>query len=193
QEIMHATHQFFLSKRSLYILVLDGRKDEKTEYWLKHIRSFGSDSPVLVVLNKIDENPGFEVNRKFLMEKYANIVGFFRLSCKTALGVDEFSTQWEETLAHMDMIKTAWPTSWFNVKKRLENLGESFISYREYREICIAQGVKVKTAQETLVGFLNDLGVIIHFKDFRLEDTHVLEPRWVTEAVYKIINSPITA
>ncbi len=35
QEIMHATHQFFLSKRSLYILVLDGRKDEKTEYGLK--------------------------------------------------------------------------------------------------------------------------------------------------------------
>jgi internalin A len=54
QEIMHATHQFFLSRRSLYILVLDGRKDEKTEYWLKHVRTFGSDSPVLVVINKID-------------------------------------------------------------------------------------------------------------------------------------------
>jgi len=47
QEIMHATHQFFLSKRSLYILVLDGRKDEKTEYWLNHIKSFGGDSPAL--------------------------------------------------------------------------------------------------------------------------------------------------
>jgi ATPase subunit of ABC transporter with duplicated ATPase domains len=39
QEIMHASHQFFLSKRSLYILVLDGRKDHKVEYWLKHIES----------------------------------------------------------------------------------------------------------------------------------------------------------
>ncbi len=28
QDIMHATHQFFLSERSLYILVLDGRKAE---------------------------------------------------------------------------------------------------------------------------------------------------------------------
>ena len=46
QEIMHATHQFFLSKRSLYILVLDGRKDEKPEYWLKLIENFGGDSPV---------------------------------------------------------------------------------------------------------------------------------------------------
>ena len=80
QEIMHATHQFFLSKRSLYVLVLDCRKDERTEYWLKHIESFGGDSPILVVLNKIDENPGFEVNRKQLQEKYPGIQGFFRLS-----------------------------------------------------------------------------------------------------------------
>jgi hypothetical protein len=40
-----------------------------------------------------------------------------------------------------------------------------------------------------LVDFLNDLGIAIHFKDLELEDTHVLEPKWVTEAVYKIINS----
>ena len=62
QEIMHATHQFFLSKRSLYILVLDGRKEEKIEYWLKHIESFGGDSPVLVVINKIDR-PGARQGR----------------------------------------------------------------------------------------------------------------------------------
>lgn len=40
-----------------------------------------------------------------------------------------------------------------------------------------------------LVDFLNDLGVIVHFKDFDLDDVHVLEPKWVTAAVYKIINS----
>ncbi|MCI5158738.1 MAG: GTP-binding protein, partial [Candidatus Electrothrix sp. AUS1_2] len=57
QEIMRATHQFFLSRRSLYVLVLDGRRDERPEYWLRHIESFGGDSPVLVVLNKQDSNP----------------------------------------------------------------------------------------------------------------------------------------
>ncbi|MCP5047931.1 MAG: GTP-binding protein, partial [bacterium] len=81
QEIMHATHQFFLSKRSFYILVLDGRRDERTEYWLNHIKSFGGDSPVMIVLNKMDENPGFDVNRNFLKGKYPNIKGFYRVSC----------------------------------------------------------------------------------------------------------------
>jgi len=73
QEINHATHQFFYSKRSLYLLVLDARQDEQAEYWLKYIESFGGDSPVLVVLNKIDENPAFEVNRRFLRKKFPNI------------------------------------------------------------------------------------------------------------------------
>ncbi|MCP5102669.1 MAG: GTP-binding protein, partial [bacterium] len=90
QEIMHSTHQFFLSKRSAYVLVLDGRKDEKTEYWLKHIESFGGDSPVIVVMNKIDENPGFKLNHRFLQDKYNNIIGFYRVSCLENEGIDTF-------------------------------------------------------------------------------------------------------
>lgn len=38
QEIMHATHQFFLTEDTLYVLVLNGREgsvDDDAEYWLK--------------------------------------------------------------------------------------------------------------------------------------------------------------
>ena len=38
QEIMHATHQFFLTKRSLYLLILNSRISQEEnclEYWLK--------------------------------------------------------------------------------------------------------------------------------------------------------------
>ncbi len=192
---MHATHQFFLSKRSLYILVLDCRTDEKTdhEYWLKHIESFGGDSPVLVVINKIDENPAFDVNRKFLLDKYKNIKGFSRISCLENEGITTFSKALTEALTQMDMIKTIWAESWFNVKTRLENMKEHFISYDKYNEICTNEKITDKSGKDTLVDFLNDLGVILHFEDLALEDTHVLEPKWVTEAVYKIINSPVLA
>jgi internalin A len=122
QEIMHATHQFFLSKRSLYILVLDGRKDEKPEYWLKLIENFGGDSRVLVVINRIDENPSFELNRKFLREKYPSISGkgFYRLSCKSNEGVEEFSKALQEELTKVKHLEIKWPKSWFNVKSGLE-------------------------------------------------------------------------
>lgn len=191
QEIMHATHQFFLSKRSLYILVLDGRKDEKTEYWLNHIKSFGGDSPVMVVINKIDENPGFDVNRLFLMEKYPNIKGFYRLSCASGSGIHEFKKELTKKLSAIELIRTTWANSWFQVKKQLEEMKDNFISYDTYQQICTDAGIKDEKEQDILVDFLNDLGVILHFKEFHLQDTHVLEPKWITNAVYKIINSEI--
>lgn len=189
QEIMHATHQFFLSKRSLYVLVLDGRKEEDAEYWLKHIESFGGDSPILVVLNKMDENPGFEVNRRFLKDKYKGIKGFHRISCKKSKGIDEFSKKLSKELSKVEILETTWAKSWFDVKTKLQKMTDNFISYDEYKGICENENINEKEGQDTLVDFLNDLGVILHFEDFKLLDTHVLEPKWVTQAVYKIINS----
>lgn len=203
QEIMHATHQFFLSKRSLYILVLDGRKDEKPEYWLKLIENFGGDSPVLVVINKIDQNPAFELNRKFLGEKYSSIRGFYRLSCKSGEGIEEFLKILEDELKTVKHLEIKWPISWFNVKSRLEEICPScpstkvngdcehcnFIEYKQYETMCDEEGIKSESAQNTLVDFLHDLGVILHFRDIPLLNTYVLEPQWVTNAVYKIVNS----
>jgi GTPase SAR1 family protein len=59
QEIMHATHQFSLTKRSLYLLVIDNRKNEQQnclEYWLKLIQTYGGNSPVIIVGNCADED-----------------------------------------------------------------------------------------------------------------------------------------
>ena len=43
--------------------------------------------------------------------------------------------------------------------------------------------------QSTLIRLLHDLGVVLNFEeDARLQDTHVLNPEWVTNGVYKILN-----
>ena len=191
QEIMHATHQFFLSRRSLYILVLDGRRDEKTEYWLNHIKSFGGASPVMVVLNKIDQNPGFDVNRLFLKNKYPNIKGFFPISCASGKGIKDFAGELTKELAASDHIRTQWALSWFNVKKRLENMSKPYIGFAEYRQMCAEENITGAEARKTLLDFLDNLGVALHFEDLSLADTHVLDPKWLTNAVYKIINSKI--
>ena len=190
QEIMHATHQFFLSERSLYVLVLDGRKEEDPEYWLKHVQSFGGDSPILVVLNKMDENPGYDINRRFLQRKYPSIVGFYSLSCKTGKGIRTFQGAFKHALARVQITGTTWPVSWFRVKRRLQNTKQPFISYDDYCGICAGEQITDVDHQTTLVRFLHDLGVVVNFADIRLHDTHVLDPRWLTGAVYRIINSP---
>lgn len=190
QEVMHSTHQFFLSKNSIYILVLDGRRDEDAEYWLKHIESFGGNSPVIVVLNKTDSNPAYDVNRQFLKQKFPFIQGFYKTVCLGKIkGIKEFKKGFKEALSKVKIINQQWPKEWFKIKEVLENLKDDYISERKYNELCTEKGILDNNTKEILAGFLNDLGVIVHFKDLRLTDLHILNPRWVSRAAYKIINS----
>jgi hypothetical protein len=49
QVMAHATHQFFLRSKCLYVIVLAGRAErnpnEEAEYWLEHVRAFGDNAP----------------------------------------------------------------------------------------------------------------------------------------------------
>lgn len=202
QEIMHATHQFFLTKRSLYLLVLDsriGEEENRIEYWLKLIQSFGEGSPVIVVGNKRDEHP-LDIDRRGLQTKYSNIRAFIETSCLDGQGIAELqakirdlisqaltkSGDEEDTLKH---IRDMLPLSWFNVKTKLGDMSQDFISYEAYEQICQAEGITEDLNQNTLIQLLHDLGIVLNFRDDpRLEDTNILNPEWVTSGVYRILN-----
>lgn len=189
QEIMHATHQFFLSKRSLYVLVVDSRRDEKTEYWLKHIESFGGNSPILIVINKHDQHPGFDLDRKALRKKYPGIVAFFNTSCATGHGIEALKETIKTELVKTPLFGTVWPSKWYGVKTHLDDLKQPYIDHSDYEKLCKKQGVEDKNIQDTLLNFLNDLGVVLYFREFALGGTPVLEPGWATRGVYKLINA----
>ena len=194
QEIMHATHQFFFSKRSVYVLVLDSRREQKADYWLKHIASCGGDAPVLVVINKIDENPHFDLPQAALQQQYPQIQGFSRVSCKTGAGIEAFRAGLHKLIAdYTNRLRILWPQRWLNVKTELEQRTEDFVNHDAFHALCEQHGVTSAAQQDTLMEFLHDLGVALHFKEFALHDTHILNPRWLTNAVYAIITAPQAA
>lgn len=189
QTIYHSTHQFFLSKRSIYILVLDGRKEQEEEYWLKMIENFGGDSKVFVILNKIDDNQQASLDEKFLRNKYPNIIDFLKVSCKDDIGIDILKKKLEKEILESEIIKEVLPKSWFDTKEELEEMTEDFLDYDSFEKICLKNKVKVES-QEVLINFLHDLGVILNFgDDYKLKHTHIINPDWATEGVYDIINS----
>ncbi len=191
QEIMHSTHQFFLTKRSLYLLVVDttlGEEENRIEYWLKIIQSFGKDSPVIIVGNKADRHP-LDIDKRSLQQKYPQIKAFMETSCATGTGIEALQEVVTKELSQLEHIDDQLPLTWFNIKKQLEDLDKDYISYDRYESICEIEGVKEEDNQSTLIQFLHDLGVVLNFKDDdRLQDTHVLKPEWVTNGVYKILN-----
>lgn len=182
-----------VTKRSLYLLVLDARRGEqesRIEYWLRLIRSFGGSSPIIVVCNKSDEHQ-LELDWTGLQKKYPSIKGFIkRLSCKTGEGISELTNVIKHEVGQLEHINDPLLVSWFAVKARLEEMEENFISYEYYQRLCETENITDETSQRTLIGFLNDLGIILHFRDHPiLEDTNVLNPEWVTKGVYQILNS----
>ncbi len=198
QEIMHATHQFFLTKRSLYILVLDARKGENESNihkWLKIIQSYGEDSPVLVVTNKCDAHH-LELNENRLKRDYEpNVKHFFRISCKDKSGVEKLREVIEAEINALPHVYDEVPESYFQVKEVLEERArtEDYIDIEEYRRICREHQVSEKKDQDLLIRFLHDLGNVLNFDDpdspYALRETNILNPQWVTDGVYKIINN----
>ncbi|MFM6514793.1 MAG: COR domain-containing protein [Microcystis panniformis] len=194
QKVMQTTHQFFLTKRSLYLLVLDNRKNEqqnRLEYWLKLIETYGGNSPVIIVGNCADEHPP-QVKIRTLRKKYPQITKLIATSCKTGAGIEELVQEIASQIDAIPHIKDLLPNSWFQIKTQLEAMQKSydFISYEKYQEMCQTAEIKEASDQKSLVQFLHDLGIVLNYQDdLRLNETNVLNPEWVTDGVYDILNN----
>jgi internalin A len=190
QEILHATHQFFLTERTIYLLVLSGREGNPTqdaEYWLQLIRSFGGDSQVIIALNKTIQHP-FDVNRGLLLEKYPMIAGFVSTDCKDASGIQDLKSLILRKTENLEHRKMGFPADWFAIKERLAGMRENFVTWDRYQEICRELGEENPDEQRLLATFLHILGIALNYRDDpRLKETHVLNPRWVTEGIYSLL------
>uniref|UniRef100_I2Q1C0 non-specific serine/threonine protein kinase n=1 Tax=Desulfovibrio sp. U5L TaxID=596152 RepID=I2Q1C0_9BACT len=200
QEIMHATHQFFMTNRSLYLLVWDSRQEDRyglIDYWLELIRSFGKNSPIIIVMNKHDVGKQ-EIDEASIVRKYPmNVLDrshFLAVSCLTGAGIKELQEKIKTILEGMDHVYTPWPTDWFKIKGCLEDLQKKtpHLKYKDFIDICKQNNVIKGADQEALIRFLHDLGTVICFRDDpKLYANTVLDPYWITDGVYSIINSKI--
>ena len=195
QEIMHATHRFFMTARSAYVLVINPRTedsygDTELDYWLKLIRSYAGEVPVVVVMNKCDVHR-VDIPKGELKDKYANIIGFVETSCTESRGLDELREQIKVAINRLEHLDDLLPRSYFMVKNRLEIQNDDYISYEEYAKVCYQIDPEFEPESiQTLMQLLHDLGVMLNFKDETgLLQMQVLNPEWVTSGVYQIIAS----
>ena len=194
QEIMHATHQFFLTERSIYIVVVQGRSDMEdtdAEYWLRMIDSFGGDSPVILVMNKIclyDD----ELNINDLKHRFKRISAYVRTDCKENIGFEQLKAEIEIAIERIPDIRKLIPASWIEVKEELESMDDDFISADKFREICHKNGITQDRSIKVLSWELHLLGIALNYEnDSRLRETRILKPEWITDAVYKILNNKL--
>ncbi len=199
QEILHATHRFFLSRRCVYLLVADSTRDReynesKIEYWLELIKFYGGDSPVILVASKT-ENFSLNVNERRLQEKYPNLVPMpaLQTSAKTGRGIEDLRRTLLDEAQALPSVSVMLPRSFLAVKDALEALKAKekvrVIEDAVYRRLCEENGITEQERQNTLLGLMHDMGVVLHYEDDRLSDFGILNPDWATGGVYKVVNN----
>ncbi len=190
--VTHAVHQYFLSERSLYILVYDGRTEERNriEYWLNHIKTYGGDSKVLILVNVRDQHiPEIPINS--LKDDYP-ILGFDVFSIRNDREkLEKFRKKVVEYIKN----NPSWnsqeiPANYFDVKKELEQRfaekqKDEYIDLDEFKQIAHKNGID---DFEGLLKSLHALGICLHYEDMKDFNLLVLNPEWISQGIYKIIN-----
>ncbi|MDB5009200.1 MAG: Protein flightless like protein [Mucilaginibacter sp.] len=198
QEIYHSTHQFFLTKRSIYLLVTESRKEDSHDdffYWLNIIKLLGDKSPVIMVLNKSDQ-PTKELPIKEYKDTFSNIIDFQRISLTTDHRKDfnVFKKRLKDFASKLPHIGNPLPKVWVDIRREIEELklsGVNYITETEYLEICKKRYRNVQSAL-FLSEYFHDLGVLLHFQDdIELKDIVILNHEWITSGVYKILDDRI--
>ncbi|GIK38178.1 MAG: hypothetical protein BroJett011_20110 [Chloroflexota bacterium] len=189
QEIYHATHQFFLTKRSLYALVADTRKEDTDfYYWLNVVELLSDNSPLLIILNEKQDRHR-EINERQLRGQFTNLKETLAANLATNRGLPDILSEIKHYLSHLPHIGTELPKTWVKVREALENDPRNHISLEAYLDICRQNGFQQRKDSLQLSGYLHDLGVCLHFQaDPLLKKTVILKPEWGTAAVYQVLD-----
>ena len=191
QKIYHAPHQFFLTERSLFVLVWDARhgwEAGKLYYWLDTIQARAPESPVLVVAAHIDERDA-DLPKEDLQKKYPQIVGHYEVSNKTGEGIQDLHETIAETAAELPLMGEEWPANWLNAANAIRETEEFYISPKELKTILKKHQVK-SNDEMVLTKWLHELGDILYYADdAELNDLVILDAEWVTQAVSKVLVS----
>ena len=205
QEIYHATHRFFLSKRSLYVLVADNREDNTDfNYWLNIIELFAGNSPIMIVLNEKDDLQR-KINASDIRSRYPKTLKeILPINFKTYEETDNNKQQQrlkligqlikdiEHNAAKLPHIGEPVPALWVDIRKAVEDNSDNYISLKDFDEICYEQKLTNDRDIKILLGYFHDLGIVLHFADNPLlRDRVILKPAWATNAVYRIFDNDL--
>ena len=193
--VTHAVHQFFLSERCLYILVYNGRTEDTSslDYWLDHMKNYGGDSEAIILVNERDKHHNeIPINR--LKEQYA-IAGVYYLNVEK--DNEKFET-FRKEVADYIVNNPSWenqviPKSYYKVKEELEKCFTNNKNEKAQEQITkeafdvIAKKHEIEDS-ERLLQDLHALGVSLWYKGMEKYNTLILNPEWISDGVYQIIN-----
>ncbi|MEL7424995.1 MAG: COR domain-containing protein, partial [Bacteroidota bacterium] len=186
-------HQFFYSKRSLYLLLTKNGDDQNDfDFWLETAQLHGDNSPLIVINNLFGD-----VQCNFNLGKWAKDYPFVKESLEVNLGtdtdggLDKVKRQIEAYAQTLPHIRQVVPKSWADIRAAVMERAkeENYITLNEYLKICRQNGIEERKRALLLSQYLHDIGVFFHFQEnAALRRWVILRNEWATDAVYRILD-----
>ncbi|MDI6768214.1 MAG: COR domain-containing protein [Anaerolineales bacterium] len=206
QYVYRVTHQFFFSRRSLYLLVWEPRRGVQqcqVEDWLNMIRlRVGVDARVIIVSTHCKTGERIaRIDKPVLMQQYGEmIVGFHEVDSLVPdpatgemVGIAELKKIIAEHASKLEQMGMLFNNDWKAARDELLARPEPRISYGTFSGVCAARGLSQIEA-DTLAHLMHDLGYIVHYSDDEsLCDDVILKPEWLTKAIGFVLEDRATA
>ncbi len=215
QEISHQTHQFFLTKRSLYVFVADQRTEKSDiEYWFQIVQLLGENSPMIIFQNErkaAGDQKGqiCQVNIDGLRQGFGNFLceGEHRANLDFLAKGERhdpahledfvaFRSELEQRLAKLPHVGEPLHRSWVLVRNELEKIAENVdhITLQAFWDLCKSKGIEDEKEQERLRTLFHDLGIFLNYQSTDgqpsvLSRIVILNNLWVTKAMYQVLKS----
>jgi len=191
QQIYHATHQFFLTNRSLFLLVWNarlGHEQGRLYYWLDTIRARAPESPVLLVATHVDERSA-DLPLADIRARYPQILEHYIVSNKTNNGIGELREAIRSHAAKLPLMGERWPSTWLDAANAIRAMvkKQTHVTPQKLWAAMRENGIN-EDRHPILAAWLHELGDILFFQDNpELEKIVLLDPHWATEAISRVL------
>jgi GTPase SAR1 family protein len=214
QEIFYATHQFFLSEEAIYILAWTNEENVKPhrerdaailpsneksnekwrscDYWLNNIRLHGKNSPIVMVQTNQDCRKNLlDIDINWKKDPFnATCIEFSALKDK---GLDELKELIAENLNDkIPMFGKEFPLTYNTVIEQLSAIRKTEMSMDEFNSLCQKAGITTG-GEGSVLDYLKKTGIVVYFDTLKLKNMIYIDPNWLTQEVYRLINNQLKA
>ncbi|MGK7907978.1 MAG: leucine-rich repeat protein, partial [Synechococcus sp.] len=205
QEVYRVTHQFFFSKRSVYLLLWEPRRGVQqcqVEDWLNMLRlRVGTEARVIIVSTHCKTGERIaRIDKPVLKRDYSDmIVDFLEVDSLVddpdtgeKVGIATLKRMIAATAKTFDQMGAKLNRAWCASRDELLAVGEPRIAYDDFATVCQRYGLS-PIATRTLADLMHDLGYIVYYgDDDSLKDDVVLQPEWLTKAIGFVLEDRTT-
>lgn len=200
QSVYRVTHQFFYSRRTLYLIVRNARDTaEKCDVvgWLERLKlRVGNEASVLIVCTQCDSDDRVSrIDRHGLRQQFGELIpedGFINVDSKTGTGMDELRRLIARETASLPQIGEPFSRSWKAARDDVLAVKRAQFTFDTFRKKCRANQLD-DTDTQALAGLMHDLGYIVWFDDDdTLKDSIIRKPQWLSKAIGYVLEDSAT-